>query len=47
MIKVMDNARHITEKLKDGPGWAADKLGKTIEYLGRKIDKPGKAVAGL
>ena len=46
MIKVMDDARHIAGKLIKGVGWAADEVAKAIEYLGREIDKLGKAVAG-
>ena len=47
MIKAMDDARHIAGKLIEGAGWAADEVAKAIEYLGREIDKLGKAVAGL
>jgi hypothetical protein len=47
MSKVMDDARHIAGKLIKGTGWAADEVGKAIEYLvGREIDKLGKAVGG-
>ena len=38
--------RHIAGKLMEGVGWAADKVAKAIEYLGREIDKLGKAVTG-
>jgi hypothetical protein len=47
MIKVIDDARHITRKLIEGSGWDADEVGKAIEYPGREIDQSGNAVAGL
>ncbi len=46
MIKVMDDARRIAGKLIDGVGWTADEVGEAIEYLGKEIDKFGKAAAG-
>jgi hypothetical protein len=46
MIKSIDDARHIAEKLIEGVDWVAEEVGKTIEYLGKEIDKLGKAVAG-
>jgi hypothetical protein len=47
MVKVINDARHIAGKLIKGFDWAADEVGKAIEYLGREIDKLGKTVAGL
>jgi hypothetical protein len=46
MLKIVDDARHIAGRLIDDEGWAADRVGKALEYMGIEIDKLGKTLAG-